>query len=202
MASTNKTANLHLNQWEPGDPVLREDFNADNARLDETIALVKLKEAYTEENANVLSLDLSDVPTERFLGLKAHLIMPGDSALTGSSYYNLTLNGVSRASTYASVRLGSNVSYGDQQVNIGAVGASAAECSTAELDLHLMPGNLQGLIYCLNSGEGTNVLTFRVRDSSISRDTLASIDLFIIRNNVGRVTLPTGAGIILYGLLK
>ena len=32
--STNYTNNFHLCQWEAGDPVLRADFNADNAKLD------------------------------------------------------------------------------------------------------------------------------------------------------------------------
>ncbi len=32
--STNYTSNFHLCQWEAGDPVLRVDFNADNAKLD------------------------------------------------------------------------------------------------------------------------------------------------------------------------
>lgn len=34
MASTGKTENLNLNQWAADDPVLREDFNADNRILD------------------------------------------------------------------------------------------------------------------------------------------------------------------------
>lgn len=32
--STNQTANYQLNQWTSEDPVLREEFNADNRRLD------------------------------------------------------------------------------------------------------------------------------------------------------------------------
>ena len=34
MAATNQTTNLHLNQWAADDPVKREDFNADNAKID------------------------------------------------------------------------------------------------------------------------------------------------------------------------
>lgn len=34
MASSAKTENLSLNQWEATDPVLREDFNADNCIID------------------------------------------------------------------------------------------------------------------------------------------------------------------------
>ena len=32
--STNYTSHYNLCQWEPSDPVLRTDFNADNAKLD------------------------------------------------------------------------------------------------------------------------------------------------------------------------
>ena len=37
MSSTNKTANLELNQWVGTDPVLMADFNADNARIDQAV---------------------------------------------------------------------------------------------------------------------------------------------------------------------
>ena len=36
--STNHTQNYSLCQWEPADKVLREDFNADNAKLDAALA--------------------------------------------------------------------------------------------------------------------------------------------------------------------
>lgn len=36
--STNKTTNYQLNQWEPGDQVLREEFNSDNAKIDAALA--------------------------------------------------------------------------------------------------------------------------------------------------------------------
>ena len=38
MASTNHTPNLNLNQWAENDPVIREDFNADNAKIDAAVA--------------------------------------------------------------------------------------------------------------------------------------------------------------------
>lgn len=41
MASTNKTANYSLNQWVGTDPVLMEDFNADNAKIDAALAALK-----------------------------------------------------------------------------------------------------------------------------------------------------------------
>ncbi|NLF35192.1 MAG: hypothetical protein GX585_04425 [Clostridiales bacterium] len=38
MASTAKTEHYALNQWEGTDPVLRDDFNADNQKLDAALA--------------------------------------------------------------------------------------------------------------------------------------------------------------------
>ena len=35
--STSQTTNYQLNLWEPQDAVLREDFNADNRKIDEAI---------------------------------------------------------------------------------------------------------------------------------------------------------------------
>ena len=37
MAATNHTPGYQLNQWEEQDPVLREDFNADNLKIDEVL---------------------------------------------------------------------------------------------------------------------------------------------------------------------
>ena len=39
MSSTNYTAFFDLCQWEPDDPVLREDFNADNQKIETAIVL-------------------------------------------------------------------------------------------------------------------------------------------------------------------
>ena len=41
---SNQTQNYHLSQWEAGDKVLREDFNADNAAIDAALAALVAKE--------------------------------------------------------------------------------------------------------------------------------------------------------------
>ena len=40
-----KTENFALNQWDPQDPIRREDFNADNAAIDEALAAVRQEAA-------------------------------------------------------------------------------------------------------------------------------------------------------------
>lgn len=38
--STQKTANYQLNQWVKSDRILMEEFNADNLKIDDAIAVV------------------------------------------------------------------------------------------------------------------------------------------------------------------
>ena len=38
MASSKHTTQYQLNQWQAGDPVLREDFNSDNLKLENALA--------------------------------------------------------------------------------------------------------------------------------------------------------------------
>jgi len=66
MSSTNKTANLGLNQWEDTDPVAREDFNADNAAIDTAVGrkteFVKIRTASISASGKTqVDLDVSDI---------------------------------------------------------------------------------------------------------------------------------------------
>ena len=56
--ATNQTTNYQLNQWEPTDPVLRTDFNADNAKLDAALKTLENGKAGIEE-LEALSLSVS-----------------------------------------------------------------------------------------------------------------------------------------------
>lgn len=73
MASTNKTANLHLNQWTADDPVLREDFNADNAAIDAAFSNMlysKLREVTLSQGAQAVELDLSGIDPDDYAELQ------------------------------------------------------------------------------------------------------------------------------------
>ena len=60
-----KTANYDLCQWDPEDRILREDFNRDNATLDETLAglspIVRLLDVTTKTDAKEVDLDLTGI---------------------------------------------------------------------------------------------------------------------------------------------
>ncbi|MEG1166290.1 MAG: hypothetical protein RSD68_07745, partial [Oscillospiraceae bacterium] len=74
MASTNKTANLSLNQWTLDDPFLMEDFNADNRKLDAAIGgvesrkaeFIKLKDITTTVQAEEVEINIIDVHMEQY----------------------------------------------------------------------------------------------------------------------------------------
>ena len=62
----NKTPNYSLNQWDPTDRILMEDFNADNAQieaaLDGKLGRSRLiRQVTVEKNAQSVYVDLSDV---------------------------------------------------------------------------------------------------------------------------------------------
>ena len=68
-----KTANYELNQWDPGDRILREEFNGDNVRIDAAIAAVKagnyyelLADVTTAQSCMQLDLDLSEIDFTRY----------------------------------------------------------------------------------------------------------------------------------------
>ena len=64
--ATNQTTNYQLNQWEPTDPVLRTDFNADNAKIETALASLEARVsvlsrvvrdlAYYMEQVGILSI--------------------------------------------------------------------------------------------------------------------------------------------------
>ena len=43
--ASNQTANYGLNQWEATDKVMREDFNADNRKIEEALAKLQKEKA-------------------------------------------------------------------------------------------------------------------------------------------------------------
>jgi len=99
MASTNKTENFDLNQWVGTDPVLMEDFNADNAKIDAALAQLKSgqlrvatgsyvgKELYGESSPNVLNFDFKPL----FMAVKMNHNTPiNPSAVAAYFVYGVT----------------------------------------------------------------------------------------------------------------
>lgn len=95
MASTGKTSNYKLNQWIKTDPVLMDDFNADNSKIDAAIKAVENKipkttygsyvgtDKYGSSNKNTLTF--SFVP--RLVCLNGHALIRGQDNISLSGGY-------------------------------------------------------------------------------------------------------------------
>jgi len=99
LASTNKTANLGLSQWEAADAVQMADFNADNAKIDEALgglmagggaAWVKLMDVEVTKNNTQVSLDLSKAEADGIMALEIYADLDD---LEQVNYYYLRING-------------------------------------------------------------------------------------------------------------
>jgi len=86
LASTNKTANLGLNQWEAMDAVEMVDFNADNVKIDAAVGelrgrgespWVKLDEKSYSSHAYTYMLDLSGIDIDEYIELIFRLDVSG-----------------------------------------------------------------------------------------------------------------------------
>ena len=67
--ASNYTENFNLCQWAAEDPVLREDFNADNAKLDAALALFPqlVFGSYTGDGAATRTIPLDFTPRALFV---------------------------------------------------------------------------------------------------------------------------------------
>lgn len=75
MASSRKTSNISLNQWDSTDPVLRTDFNDDNLKIDQAIGSVAIKKlADTTLNVSTSRIDIDlGAPLNTFSEVRVHL---------------------------------------------------------------------------------------------------------------------------------
>lgn len=131
----NYTENYQLCRWEASDPIRREDFNADNARLDaailavknqvETVAaancLVKLAEVTTTETVNQINLDLSGCDMTKFQALE--LYVDGAASPQGNGIY-CAVNGDRSTSYMANTTTASYIYLTQVPMNPGRGGCS------------------------------------------------------------------------------
>ena len=115
----NQTANYQLNQWDPGDRILREEFNEDNARIDAAIARLEaacpyrvMKQIITSAEARVIDIDMTDIAWQEYLQVWLFI------RSTGSCSYLLQTNGLSTG--YMQHTIGSNSSSSSQVSMVSA----------------------------------------------------------------------------------
>ena len=94
-----KTVNYQLNQWDPGDRILREEFNRDNEKIDSGLAevraalpIVKLTQLITAKDAEQVDIDLSPLDLTQYHRLDLYLT-PGPETGAQENIY-LRCNGL------------------------------------------------------------------------------------------------------------
>ena len=92
-----KTANYELNQWDPGDRILREEFNGDNERIDAALTgmpYVKLVDVTATATAQQVDVDVSSIDFSRYWKVE-FFVDPKRSTVV-----NLRVNGLSSGYQY------------------------------------------------------------------------------------------------------
>ena len=154
MASTNKTRNLRLNQWEGSDPVLRTDFNQDNSKIDQAVAaraLVRLEGGTLAAPSAAITVDLMDYDLTQYEALE------------------LTLAPVTNGSGNTTLTVGERA-----PVSLASM-ASDGSCGLV-IHLHFLPGGVGGWWFApgLSSGNTGGFLTAGVTPSELEELKLSS----------------------------
>lgn len=96
MASTNKTGLLGLNQWTETDPVLREDFNYDNQKIDTAFAryaLKRLKDGALTAAKTSISINFMEYDLREYRTLEVYFYpKTSTTSVSGGAMTSLTLN--------------------------------------------------------------------------------------------------------------
>ena len=173
MASTNKTTTLQLNQWVATDPVLREDFNSDNTKIDTSIRNINTNVTSLGNSVSSIDSTLSSLPLKKFtehsftsstarvdINLGANLWdysrasiavsmrMTATAAFTG---IRLLLNGIATESYYAPYDITPRPTMRSSIATLYAPNSSSLG-SIFQVDLCIMknPGKTTGTIYIPN----------------------------------------------------
>ncbi len=102
--STGKTAHLGLNQWVLDDPLLMEEVNEDNRRIDAAIAplaMEKIGEIITTQTAQQLDLDVSGIDWDRYLKVMIYFAVNVGTIQSGIVQFKLLANNRNGSADYS-----------------------------------------------------------------------------------------------------
>lgn len=189
--ASNYTENYGLCQWEATDQVRREEFNEDNAKIDEALVgiqaanhYIKLKEIVTDHAARQIDLDVSDIDFSQYLKVELFIYSPGCTENIWMQTNNLTT--------------------GYHQVQISG-GGSGGTTATQYLAL-IQPNNYGVLLFYTpypNSRVGCVSITSNGSSSFSGYQYTAPCtwsQLKILNFKPWETALPKGSKIVLYGI--
>ena len=121
MASTNKTPRLGLSQWVLSDPFRMEDFNQDNAKIDDgfkavdqrftdmsanmntalaPLALVKIGEVITSQSCQQIDLDVSGIEWDRYFAVSFFWLLKFTRLSDDRAYCRMRANRLASTNNY------------------------------------------------------------------------------------------------------
>ena len=199
-----KTANYQLNQWDPEDRILREEFNGDNERIDAALAklaaaaaanpITKLVDVTTQMDTYDLQLEVSQIDFTQYRKIEFYL-----ETTMSNVDINLRLNALGESGDYVRGDLGPGGVCSTSSVLTGW-SARLPQMQTAYLEF--FPPNSGALVGCIQAyiykNGGSNLHNALVsRAESVTWDTLRSIDL-----STSLSKLKAGSRITLWGVRK
>lgn len=206
MASTNKTANLQLNQWVLTDPLLMEDMNSDNQKIDAAVGAspcTKLMDVTTSANAQLIDLDVSGLDLTKY-------------AMIHIFAYNLKVTPLSTAMfIYARINGGGaylkSITDNGNPSSSGYIGyaiscTGAVESSSMKLELSCFPSVATDpcIILIKSIGAGRYNETVYLQEHIGARQFGANerINTININTNNSEVFIKAGARFEIYGVKK
>ena len=206
MASTNKTANLALNQWVLTDPFLMEDMNADNQKIDAAlgaVAIAKLLDVTTSANAQQVDLDVSSIDFTKFSSIKVIASIRVTPLGTAQQLFG-RINGAGANirevfSSSSSLPLQTYAGY-------GFVCSTDGPCSTLELELTGFPAatTAQYLVALMSHGSSLLNGSFWRHDYVGMKlfDANAKLSSFSFLTDNSSVNIKAGSRFEIYGVRK
>ena len=186
-----KTANYELNQWDPGDRILREEFNGDNARIDAALAgmpYVKLVDVTTDVAANQVDIDVSKIDFGSFAKIELCI----ESWNCG--YLSLRVNGLI---VYTQQQTSGSASGFESTTN--ALAGFMLENGTPAAILLFNTPLPEAYIHCVSFQAASSSYTGYHRVSTCKWKELHTLN--VVATGAG-MTIPTGTRILLYGVRK
>ncbi len=150
MASTNSTPQLGLNQWVGTDPVLREDFNADNLKIDMALSNLpseKLFSITVEEAIGEIELDFSEIDMTKYACLDFIIEdcpYAGESTNDSGDYISFVFNEYSDTNQYSERTHQDSDSTNFQSKTVAVIGRTMS-----------IGGNISGKIFPLDYTSST-----------------------------------------------
>jgi hypothetical protein len=189
-----KTTNYQLNQWDETDRILREDFNADNAKIDAAIAeaspLTKILDVTISQAAQQIDLDVSEIHFENYYELILYAEV--------TQYVDMRLNNCNGSSDYCSAT--------DLLSNNSSIFASLMKAQSGMNCLHIFSTRdnyIFGTVLCMSSSySGTNFFFSRsFSNKAVNANTLLSNQLKTM-NFYSSNGIPAGSRFVMMGVKK